>query len=117
MDAPKNDLFDYDPQESSRRYDALKLETLFRYSATYKAIKWGVTVGCLFAAHRYYRTRKINDAAFWFGVMSSASFFNIWLSFSLQEFVTEYGSKKSISVSQRNEYHQNAYKAYVEKIQ
>ena len=71
----------------------------------------------MFAFHRYYRTRDINNAAHWFTVMSCVSFFNIWLSYSLQEFVTEYGSRKSISMSQRNEYHQNAYKSYVERVQ
>jgi len=116
MEMPKNDLFDYDPEEKSRRYDALKLETLFRFNATYKAMKWGITVGGLFAMHRYYRTRSVNNAAHWFTVMSFVSFFNIWLSYSLQEFVTEYGARKSLSVSQRNEYHQNAYKTYVERI-
>ena len=83
MDTPKKDLFDYDPEEKSRRYDALKLETLFRFNATYKAMKWGITVGGLFAMHRYYRTRSINNAAHWFTVMSFISFFNIWLSYSL----------------------------------
>jgi hypothetical protein len=82
-----------------------------------KAIKWGVCVGSLFAGHRYYRSRSVNSAAHWFTVMSFVSFFNIWLSFSLQEYVTEYGSRKSISMSQRNEYHQNAYKAYVKRMQ
>lgn len=98
-------MFDYDKDEQSRRYDALKLETLFRFDSTYKALKWGIMVGGMFAFHRYYRTRDVNNAAHWFTVMSCVSFFNIWLSYSLQEFVTEYGSRKSISMSSRNEYH------------
>lgn len=117
MEPNQKDFFDYSKEEESRRYDALKLETLFRFESTYKALKWGVMVGGMFAFHRYYRTRNINNAAHWFTVMSSISFFNIWLSYSAQEFVTEYGSRKSISMSSRNEYHQNAYKHYVERVQ
>ncbi len=77
------DYFDYDKNEQSRRYDALKLESLFRFESTYKALKWGITVGGLFAFHRYYRTRNVNNAAHWFTIMSCVSFFNIWLSYSL----------------------------------
>ena len=117
MEPQQKDMFDYDSNEESRRYDALKLETLFRFESTYKALKWGVMVGGMFAGHRYYRTRSVNNAAHWFTVMSCVSFFNIWVSYSLQEFVTEYGSRKSISMSSRNEYHQNAYKTYVDRIQ
>ena len=95
---PDKDFFDYDPEEKSRKYDALKLENIFKYSATSKAIKWGVAVGALFAAHRYYRTRSVENAAFWFSMMSSFSFFNIWLSYSLQEHVTELASRKSLSL-------------------
>lgn len=77
------DYFDYDKNEESRRYDALKLESLFRFESTYKALKWGIMVGGMFAFHRYYRTRNINNAAHWFTIMSCVSFFNIWLSYSL----------------------------------
>ena len=48
------DFFDYEKDESSRRYDALKSETLFRFETTYKALKWGIAVGGLFAMHRDY---------------------------------------------------------------
>jgi len=92
------------------------MESIFKYSATLKAIKWGVSVGGLFAAHRYYRTRSINNAAFWFALMSSVSFFNIWLSYSLQEQVIEMASRKSISVQSRNEYQEGAYKAYINRV-
>lgn len=67
----------------------------------------------MFAFHRYYRTRDLNAAAHWFTVMSFFSFFNIWVSYGLQEFVTEYGSRKSLSLAARNEYHTNAYKSYL----
>jgi hypothetical protein len=70
-------------------------------------------VGSMFAFHRYYRTRDLNAATHWFTVMSFASFFNIWLSYGLQEFVTEYGSRKSLSLAARNEYHTTAYKNYL----
>ena len=110
---PEKDFFDYDPEEKSRKYDALKLETIFRFSSTYKAIKWGIAVGGLFGAHRYYRTRSIESAVHWFSVMSFISFANIWVSYGLQEFVTEFGSRKSVSLQQRNEYHQGAYKTYI----
>jgi hypothetical protein len=79
---PEKDYFEYDPVEG-RRYDALKLETLFKFQSTYKAIKWGVLVGGMFAFHRYYRTRDLNAAAHWFTVMSFFSFFNIWASYGL----------------------------------
>lgn len=75
MDENQKDFFDYNKGEESRRYDALKLEALFKYDSTYKALKWGVMVGGMFAFHRYYRTRNINNAAHWFTVMSCLSFF------------------------------------------
>ena len=112
-----NDLFDYKEEEHSRRYDALKLESVFRFESTYKALKWGIAVGGMFAFHRYYRSRNLNAAAHWFTVMSAVSFFNIWLSYSLQEFVTDYGSRQSVSASAHKEYHQNAYKHYIDRIQ
>jgi hypothetical protein len=93
------------------------MEAVFRYNSTFKALKWGVSVGTLFAMHRYYRSRSINNAAHWFTVMSFVSFFNIWLSFSLQEYITEYGTRKSLAVTQRNAYHEEAYKNYVQRIQ
>ena len=74
-------------------------------------------VGCMFAFHRYYRTRDMNAAAHWFTVMSFFSFFNIWVSYGLQEFVTEYGSKKNLSMTARNEYHTNAYKSYLQGLE
>ena len=84
MEERTDDPFDYEPDDDmSRRYDALKIESLFRFSSTYKALKWGVMVGSMFAMHRYYRTRSINNAAYWFTVMSFVSFFNIWLSYGL----------------------------------
>ena len=86
-EVPEKDFFDYDPEDKSGRYDALKMEIIFRYQSTYRAIKWGVSVGGLFAAHRYYRTRSVNNAAFWFVASSLVSFFNIWLSYGLQEHI------------------------------
>ena len=115
-EAPDKDFFDYDPQEKSRKYDGLKLETIFRFGQTYKAIQWGVLVGSMFAAHRYYRTRSIENAAYWFSVMSLVSGTNIWISYGLQEAVTEFGSRKSISLQQRSEYHDGAYKTYIERL-
>jgi hypothetical protein len=99
MEAPKQDPFDYEPDNStSRRYDALKVEAIFRKDATFKAMKWGIAVGSMFAMHRFYRTRSTQAAAHWFTVMSFVSFFNIWMSYGLQEFVTEYGTRKSVSL-------------------
>jgi hypothetical protein len=92
------------------------LETIFKFQSTYKALKWGVAVGSMFAFHRYYRSRNINNAAHWFAVMSCVSFFNIWLSYSLQEFILDNGSRKSLSIAQRNEYHENAYNYYVDRV-
>eukprot|EP00347_Sterkiella_histriomuscorum_P005580 403356067 len=116
LEAPKKDYFNYDPEEQ-KRYNALKMETLFKFQTTYKAIKWGVVVGGMFAFHRYFRTRDFNAAAHWFTVMSFVSFFNIWISYGLQEFVTEYGSRKSLSLAARNEYHTNAYQSYLDNMQ
>lgn len=113
---PKKDYFEYDPSEK-KRYDALKIETLFKFQTTYKAIKWGVAVGTCFAFHRYFRTRDLNAAAHWFTVMSFFGFFNVWISYGIQEFVTEYGSRKSLSLAARNEYHTNAYKSYLEGLE
>ena len=80
---PERDLFDYDPEDKSRKYDGLKLETIFRFDQTFKAIKWGICVGALFAGHRYFRTRSIDNAAFWFSTMSFVSFTNIWIAYGL----------------------------------
>jgi hypothetical protein len=90
---------------------------VFKFQTTYKAIKWGVAVGSCFAFHRYFRTRDLNAAAHWFTVMSFFGFFNVWISYGIQEFVTEYGSRKSLSLAARNEYHTNAYKTYVEGLE
>jgi len=78
----------------------MKLETLFKFQTTYKAIKWGDLCWISFAFHRYYRTRDFNAAAHWFTVMSFFSFFNIWASYGLQEFVTEYGSRNHFPLQQ-----------------
>jgi len=48
--------------------------------------------------------------------MSFVSFFNIWVSYGLQEFVTDYGTRKSVSLQQRNQYQDNAYKDYVNRV-
>ena len=106
-------MFDYDPDQKER-YSALSFDYLFKFGTTFKAIKWGIFVGGLFGFHRYYRTRDIQNATHWFTVMSFASFFNVWISYAVQDFVTDYGVKKSVSLQQRNEYHQNYYKAYLE---
>ena len=76
MEMPDKDFFDYDPETKSKKYDALKFETIFRQQSTMKAIKWGIFVGSLFGMHRYYRTRKMEDAAHWFAVVSCLSSFN-----------------------------------------
>ena len=110
---PDKDFFDYDPNEKSRKYDGLKLESIFKYEHTYKALQWGVTVGGLFAAHRYYRTRSFDSASYWFFVSSMISTFNIWVSYGLQYAVTDIASRKSISDQARDQYHQGAYKSYI----
>ena len=93
MELGDKDYFEYDPDES-QRYAALNIEHLFRFHSTFSAIKWGVSVGILFAFHRYYRTRDMNNAAHWFTVMSFVSFFNIWISHALKSFITDYGVRK-----------------------
>ena len=80
---PDRDMFDYDPGEKSRKYDGLKLETLFRFDQTFKSIQWGIAVGVMFAAHRYYRTRNIDSASYWFSIASLFSATNIWISYGL----------------------------------
>lgn len=116
MELGNKDYFEYNPDEP-QRYAALNLEHMFRFESTFSAIKWGVFVGSLFAFHRYYRTRDINNAAHWFTIMSFFSFFNIWISNGLQHFMSDYTVRKSISLSQRNEHYTTAYKAYYETVQ
>lgn len=84
-----------------------------RFESFYRATKWAIIVGGLFAAHRYYRTRELDLAGRWFAGISFLTFTQVWISYGLQEFVTERGSRKSIAVQARNEYHSGAYKAYV----
>ena len=80
-----------------------------------KAIRWGIFVGGLFGAHRYYRSRDIQGSLTWFCTVSGISFFNIWVSYGLQEFVTQHGTTKGIQTAARAEYHNNAYRAYLER--
>lgn len=96
LEPMEKDYFAYNKDNVERRYDSLKFEGLFRFESTYKAIRWGIGIGSIFAAHRYYRSRNIHNAAHWFSVVSSISFINVWLSYSLQEFVTEYASRGSL---------------------
>ena len=90
---------------------------MFRYGNTFKAIRWGVFVGGLFGMHRYYRSRDVQAAATWFFTVSGISFANIWISYGLQEFVTQHGSTKGLQGASREEYHRNAYKHYIERAQ
>ena len=80
-----------------------------------KAIRWGIFVGGLFGCHRYYRSRDISNSLTWFCTVSGISFFNIWVSYGLQEFVTQHGTTSGIQTAARNEYHSNAYQAYLKK--
>ena len=116
MELGDKDYFEYNPNEP-QRYAALKLEHILRFPNTFNSIKWGILVGSLFGFHRYYRTRNINNAAHWFTVMSFISFFNIWVSYALQDFISDYSVRKSISLSQRNEYQQDWYKMYLQEAQ
>ena len=82
-EAPDVDLFKYDEKETDLKYSALKAENIFKYQNTFKAIRWGVTVGGLFAMHRYYRSRDLSSAVNWFCTVSSGNFFLIWVSYGL----------------------------------
>ena len=82
-EAPDVDLFKYDENETDLKYSALKAENIFKYNNTFKAIRWGVTVGGLFAMHRYYRSRDLSSAVNWFCTVSSGNFFLIWVSYGL----------------------------------
>jgi len=95
----EKDYFAYNKDNVERRYDSLKLEGAFRYEAVYKAMRWGIGIGSIFAAHRYYRSRSIDNAAHWFTVISSVTMFNVCLSYGLQEFVTNYASRNSLLTS------------------
>ena len=77
---PDKDMFDYDPDETSRKYDGLKPETVFRFESFFKSLKWGIVVGGMFAAHRYYRTRSIENASYWFATISIFSVANVFIS-------------------------------------
>ena len=48
--------------------------------------------------------------------MSFVSATNIWISYGLQNFVTEMGSKKSVANQSRMEYHKGAYQHYIERV-
>ena len=117
MELGDKDYFKYNAEEEDQRYAALSFEHLFRFQTTFSAIKWGVFVGSLFAFHRYYRTRDMNNAAHWFTVMSFISFFNIWVSNALQDFITDYGVRKNVATAQRAEHNKTAYQAYMDKVQ
>jgi len=116
MELGEKDYFVYTPDEP-QRYSALNFEHMFRFETTFSSIKWGIFVGSLFALHRYYRTRSLNNAAHWFTIMSFFSFFNIWVSNGLQHFITDYTMRKSVALSQRNEFQTNAYKSYYEDME
>lgn len=114
-EAPQDNLFDYSTEENDVKYNALKVENILRFNNTFKAIRWGIFVGGLFGMHRYYRSRDIQNSLTWFCTVSSVSFFNIWISYGLQEFVTQHGTTKSMQMAARNEYHTNAYKHYIQR--
>ena len=80
-----DNLFEYsrDEQERELKYNALKLENIFRFQNTIKAIRWGIFVGGLFGCHRYYRSRDISNSLTWFCTVSGISFFNIWVSYGV----------------------------------
>lgn len=59
----------------------------------------------------------MNNAAHWFTVMSFIAFFNIWVSNALQDFISDYGVRKNITVSQRTEHNKSAYTSYYSKVQ
>jgi hypothetical protein len=82
---PNDNLFEYsdDKQERELKYNALKVENIFRFQNTFKAIRWGIFVGGLFGFHRYYRSRDISNSLTWFCTVSGISFFNIWISYGI----------------------------------
>jgi len=82
-----------------------------------KAVQWGIFVGGLFGMHRYYRSRDVSAALNWFCTVSGISVFNIWVSYGIQEFVTQHGSTRGKSQAAREEYHVAAYKNYLERAQ
>lgn len=82
-----------------------------------KAVRWGVFVGGLFGMHRYYRSRNFENAMAWFATISGISMFNIWVSYGIQEYVTQHGTTKGLQNAAREEYHNNAYKTYLERTQ
>lgn len=77
-------LFNYTAEEADNKYSALKIENLFRFDNTFKAIRWGIMVGALFGTHRFIRSRNYNNAMNWFATVSVISFFNIWISYGIQ---------------------------------
>jgi hypothetical protein len=111
---PSNEnLFTYSEDENEIKYTALKIENIFRFQNTFKAIKWGVAVGAMFGIHRFIRKRDIQKSVNSFIAVSAFSFFNIWLSYGIQEFMVQHGSTKGLQTAARNEYHVNAYKNYI----
>ena len=78
-------------------------------------MRWGIFVGGLFGLHRYYRSRDVQASLTWFCTVSGISVINIWISYGIQEFVTQHGTTKSLQTAARNEYHTNAFKHYIER--
>ena len=58
----------------------------------------------MFAAHRYYRTRNVDSASYWFSIASLFSATNIWISYGLQNAATEMGSKMSLAAQAGQQY-------------
>ena len=46
----------YDPEDTPEKFDYLKAKYIFRFPFTITAIKWGLSLGSIFALHTYIKT-------------------------------------------------------------
>ena len=68
-------------ESSQDRLDYLKAKYLFRYPFTFKAIKWGATIGLFLSIHSFIRFRLIKKSFETFVWGSLFSSFPIWAFF------------------------------------
>jgi len=59
----------------------------------------------------------MQNALTWFCTVSGVSFFNIWISYGLQDFVTTKSTTQGQQTAARQEYHTNAFKHYIHRLE
>ncbi|EAS02414.2 transmembrane protein, putative (macronuclear) [Tetrahymena thermophila SB210] len=76
---PEGDLYNnYDPNDNPEKFEYLKAKYVFRFPFTITSIKWGLALGSIFGIHNYIKTRKAQNAAYWFVWGSVLTALPIW---------------------------------------